>query len=173
MAAVIEAGRIEPGAAVNFVSNRLAIIVPSGNPAGIESIEDLARPGVLLILAVEGVPVRAYADEIAAALGPEFQAGFYANLASEEDNVRQVAAKVALGEADAGIVYTSDVTPDLAGLVQQIEIPPSLNVAAEYPIAALADAPSPETARAFIEFVLGPAGQAILARWGFGPPTGN
>jgi len=170
MQAAISAGRIDPGAGAIFVSNRLTIIVPTGNPAGVASLEDLARPGILLILAVEGVPVRAYTDEIAAGLGTGFQEGFYGNLVSEEENVRQVVAKVALGEADAGIVYTSDVSPDIAGQVAQIAIPEVRNVVALYPIAPLADSPHPEWAQAFVDFVLSPAGREILARRGFGPP---
>ncbi|MCA9968990.1 MAG: molybdate ABC transporter substrate-binding protein [Anaerolineales bacterium] len=167
---VIANGRITPGAEALFVSNRLTVVVPESNPAGITSLEDLAKPGVQLILAVPGVPVRQYTDEIVAAMPADFQARFYANLVSEEDNVRQVAAKVALGEADAGIVYTSDVTPDIANQVRQINIPDAQNVVATYPIAPLADAPHPALAQQFISFVLSETGQAILARWGFGSP---
>jgi molybdate transport system substrate-binding protein len=170
MAAAVNNGRIAAGSDLPFVSNRLTLIVPADNPAAIAVLEDLAQPGIWLILAVPGVPVRQYTDEIVAEMGNEFAAAFYHNLASEEANVRQVAAKVALGEADAGIVYTSDVTPDLASRVQQIEIPAAQNVIATYPIAPLIDAPQPELARQFIEFTLSSAGQAVLSRWGFGPP---
>lgn len=173
MQAVVGAGRIVPGSEKLFVSNRLTVIVPADNPAGITALEDLAQPGVHLILAVEGVPVRQYTDEIVATFPADFQESFYANLVSEEDNVRQAAAKIALGEADAGIVYTSDVTPDIASQVQQITIPEAQNVVASYPIAPLADAPAPELAQRFIDFVLSHEGQAILARWGFGPPPTN
>ena len=170
MQAVITSGRIQAGTEVLFVSNRLTIVVPADNPAGIHSLEDLAKPGVQMVLAVEGVPVREYTDEILAAMPVDFQTRFYANLVSEEDNVRQVSAKVALGEADAGIVYTSDVTPDIGAQVHQIAIPDAQNVVAAYPIAPLADAPHPDIARSFIDFVLSAEGQAILARWGFAPP---
>jgi molybdate transport system substrate-binding protein len=167
MKAVVEAGRIEAGTEVIFVSNRLTIIVPDDNPAGITALEELAQPDIQLILAVEGVPVRAYTDDIVGAMPADFQEQFYANLVSEEDNVRQVSAKVALGEADAGIVYSSDVTP--GSPVQQIAIPDAQNLVAAYPIAPLADAPNPELARRFIAFVLGPEGQTILSKWGFDP----
>lgn len=173
MQAVVDAGRIVAGSEKLFVSNRLTVIVPADNPVGITALEDLAQPGVQLILAVDGVPVRQYTDEIAATFPAEFQQAFYANLVSEEDNVRQVAAKVALGEADAGIVYTSDVTPDIATQVRQIAIPEAQNVVASYPIAPLADAPAPALAQDFINFVLSAEGQAILTRWGFGPPLTN
>ena len=171
MQVVVDGGRITAESVVPFVSNRLTVIVPAANPAGITTREDLARPGVQLILAVAGVPVRDYADEMVATMPAGFQEAFYANLVSEEENVRQVAAKIALGEGDAGIVYTSDVTPDIAGRVQQIEIPDAQNVIASYPIAPLLDAPRPELAQRFIDFILSPEGQAILARWGFTPPV--
>lgn len=171
MQTVMDAGRIEAGSEKLFVSNRLAVIVPIDNPANITALEDLAQPGLQLILAVEGVPVRQYTDQIVAALPTDFQTRFYDNLVSEEDNVRQVAAKIALGEADAGTVYTSDVTPDIASQVRQIPIPDAQNVVATYPIAPLTDAPSPTLAKNFIDFVLSDEGQAILVRWGFGPPT--
>lgn len=168
--ALHEAGRTEPASTFLFATNRLTIIVPAGNPAGIASLEDLAEPGIALLLAGPGVPVRTYTDEVVARMPEPFRGAFYRNLVSEEDNVRQVVAKIALGEADAGIVYSSDVTPDVAGKLQRIELPPELQVTAVYPIAALNDAPHPDPARMFIDFVLGPEGQAILESWGFGPP---
>ncbi len=170
MQVAVDAERIEAGTEEMFVSNKLTIAVPVDNPAGIQSLEDLGEPGVQLILAVKGVPVRDYTDQIVAEMPAEFQEQFFANLVSEEDNVRQVAAKIALGEADAGIVYTSDITPDIAAQVQQIVIPESQNVIATYPIAPLVDAPHPELAQRFVEFVLSPEGQEILSRWGFGSP---
>ncbi|WP_420632023.1 molybdate ABC transporter substrate-binding protein [Candidatus Leptofilum sp.] len=170
MQTAVEAGRIAAGSETLFVANQLTLIVPVDNPAGIVALEDLAQPGVQLILAVEGVPVRQYSDEIIASLPAELQPKIYANLVSEEDNVRQIVAKIALGEADAGLVYTSDVTPDIASQVQQIPISAAQNVVASYLIAPLADAPSPELAQAFIVFVLSDEGQAILGKWGFDPP---
>ncbi|MCB9421945.1 MAG: molybdate ABC transporter substrate-binding protein [Ardenticatenaceae bacterium] len=173
MQAVIDAGRIKASTDVPFVSNRLTVIVPADNPAGITALEDLTRPGIKLVLAVDGVPVREYTDEIVAAMTADFQAAFYSNLVSEEDNVRQVSAKIALGEADAGIVYTSDVTPDIADQVRQITIPDDQNVIATYPIAPITDASHPELAQKFIDFILSQEGQNILARWSFDPPTTN
>jgi len=169
----VDAGRITASSEKLFVSNRLTVIVPADNPAGITALEDLAQPGVQMILAVTGVPVRQYTDEIVATFPADFQTNFYANMVSEEENVRQVSAKVALGEADAGIVYTSDVTPDIADQVLQIDIPDDQNVIATYPIARLADAPAPTLAQSFVDFVLSEDGQAILAKWGFGPPPTN
>lgn len=176
MQAVIDNGRIT-ATPVPFATNRLTIIVPADNPAGIGTPADLARPGTLLVLALPGVPVRDYTDQAIANLstdpsyGTQFADAVYANLVSEESNVRQVVAKVTLGEADAGIVYTSDITPDVADQVRQIAIPPAQNISATYPIAPLGNAPHPDIAQDFIDFVLSETGQQILQRWGFGPPT--
>lgn len=159
----------------DFVSNRLVVIVPAANPAGITSLAGLAAPGVKLVLALPGVPVRDYTDQMVQALaadpayGAAYAGGFYANLVSEEENVRQVAAKVALGEADAGVVYASDVTPDIGGRVLQLPVADAWNVIANYPIARLAGAPQPALAQEFVDTVLGAEGQSILRRWGFGP----
>lgn len=160
---------------LEFASNRLVIVVPRANPAHLAGLKDLANPGIRLVLAVKGVPIRDYADQIIAkaSAGGSFGAGFpqavYANVVSEEDNVRQVVSKIALGEADAGIVYVTDVTPQMADKLLKIDIPADLNVTAAYPIAAIASSKQPELAQAFVAFVAGEKGQAILARWGFGP----
>ena len=100
--------------------------------------------------------------------GIDFKDKVLANVVSNEDNVRQVVAKVQLGEADAGVVYTSDAiaAPDL----KTIEIPAEFNVIAEYPIAALAQSTNPELANGFIDFVLSDEGQMILQKWGFASP---
>ena len=125
------------------------------------------------------MPVRDYADQAIAsmaadpAFGAAFKQGVYNNLVSEESNVRQVVAKIALGEGDAGIVYTSDVTPDVANQIKQIEIPDPFNVTATYPVGTITDAPHPDLARAFVDFILSSDGQTILARWGFGTAPGG
>ncbi len=169
----IKAGRVHSGEQRTFVSNRLTAIVPKDNPAGVRSIEDLAAEPVDLILAVEGVPARVYTDEIVAAFSRDFRERFYANVVSEEGNVRRVAAKVALGEADAGIVYTSDVTPDIRDRVRQVPVPEERNIIASYRVAPVSDAPNPGLARDYVEFLLSPTGQEILVRQGFGPPPSD
>jgi molybdate transport system substrate-binding protein len=93
-----------------------------------------------------------------------------ANVISEEANVRQLATKILLGEADAGVVYRTDVSPVIADQVRTVEIPAALNVTARYPLAVLEDAPAPAAAAALRDFILSERGQAILAGWGFGPP---
>jgi molybdate transport system substrate-binding protein len=173
MDAAVASGRIDPDAPAIFATNRLVVVYPADNPAGIASLPDLARPDTLIVLAAEAVPVGQYSLEFLdkAAADPAFDAGFKEtvldNVVSYEENVRSVLNKVALGEADAGIVYTSD----LAGVegVASLEIPDALNVLAEYPIAPLNDSAQGETAAAFVSTVLDTVGQSILADYGFGP----
>jgi len=156
-----------------FAFNRLALIVPVDNPAAIHGVEDLDLPGVALVVAATGVPIRAYTDALIGKMvadpahGAAYQAGVQANIVSEEQNVRLIAAKVALGEADAGIVYFSDVTPDIADAVQVFSIPPALDALAIYPIVASHTSAQPDWAAAFVDFVLSEPGQATLARWNF------
>lgn len=171
---VREAGLIDEAAIVPFVSNRLTLIIPVDNPAQITSAEDLTRTGILLTLAAPEVPIRKYTDEALLNLETLYGVGYrervLANLVSEEDNVRQVVARIALGEADVGIVYHSDVTPDMAEKVLAIALPAGMSPIALYPIAPLLTSAHPEDAQAFIDFVLSEQGQAILADWGFCPP---
>lgn len=175
MERVIAAGLVEAGAAAPFARNELVVIVPWDNPGRVESPRDLARPGLRLVLAGEQVPVGAYTrqalEKLAAdpACGPGFRAAVEANVVSYEENVKQVVAKVQLGEADAGVAYRSDVTPALAGRVRRIDIPPQFNVVAVYPIAVLRSAPRGDLAREFVHLVLGPQGQRILEERGFAP----
>lgn len=174
MDAAQAAGRIA-GTPQTFAYNRLALIVPRDNPAGIASVRDLAQPGVRLLLAAPEVPVRAYTDALLAQLaadpayGAAWRDAVLDNRASEEGNVRQVAAKVALGEADAGIVYASDVTPDVAAAVHVIALPGAADLLAAYPIALTDDTRQPELAQQFMAYLQGDAGQALLAEWGFIP----
>ncbi|MCC6804398.1 MAG: molybdate ABC transporter substrate-binding protein [Anaerolineae bacterium] len=172
MTNAVNAGRIG-GTPRTFVKNRLVLIVPVDNPAGIGSLHDVANAGVKLVVAVPGVPVRDYTDamleKLAAdpAYGEEYRAAVLANIVSEEENVRQVSAKVALGEADAGVVYRSDVTPDIADEVIALPIPDAVNTLATYPIALTDNPANPELAQAFVDYVLGDAGQDTLVKWGF------
>ena len=169
MMTAVSANRIQADTIQIFATNQLTIIVPTDNPANIATLADLANPDVELLLALPGVPVRDYTDALVQTMAADFQTRFYANLVSEGQNVRQVVAQIALGEADAGIVYSSDVTPGLADSLEQIPLPEGQNVVAFYPIGRVTDAPQPEVAQQFIDFVLSAEGQAILARWGFGP----
>lgn len=166
MGVVDEAGLVE-GEPHVFARNRLVVITPPGSP--VESVEDLADPGVSLVLAGPEVPVGAYARDTLARLdsayGEGFAASALANVVSEEPNVRLVAAKVALGEADAAIVYATDAQA-VDGL-QTIRIEDEHNVLALYLIAVLADARHPELAQAFVDLVLSSEAKALFASHGF------
>lgn len=156
-----------------FVENREVIMVPGENPAGIESMRDLAKPGIKLVIAEEGVPAADYAEEILGKAGAEYGSGFkrdvLANVVSREADVRASVNRVALGDADATFGYASDYTPDIRDRVKVIKIPEELNIVATYPIAALKDAEDPELAREWIDLVLSEEGQRVLEKWGFEP----
>lgn len=151
------------GAAQIFAGNRLTIVVAPGNPEGIATLTDLARPGLVVALSDPSVPAGRYAREAVA------KAGAGVSPATLEASVRGVLNKVAFGEADAGIVYATDARA-AGDTVSTVEIPDSLNVTAAYPIAALAAAPSHEAAETFIDFVLSDAGRAVMAAHGFMQP---
>jgi molybdate transport system substrate-binding protein len=175
MDSAIESGRVEFGNAHVFAINRLVVIYPQSNPARLYELEDLARPGLKLILAAREVPAGQYSLDFLGkagmdpSLGSSFGADVLKNVVSYEDNVKAVLTKVLLGEADGGIVYSSDVTPDASGKVGMIEIPDELNVFASYPIAAIQDSVQADLARKFIDLVLSPKGQHILANNHFIP----
>jgi molybdate transport system substrate-binding protein len=154
-----------------FARNRLTVIVAAGNPAGIESYRDLARPGITLVLAQDEVPVAQYAKESLtkanAVYGSDFSERMLSNVASREADVKAAANRVAVGDADATIVYTSDATPSLRERVETIEIPEELNVVATYPITVLEGAQSPELAQQWVDLVLSDEGQRVLESYGF------
>lgn len=177
MEVAVTGGSIAVEAVQPFASNRLVIVTPADNPAGLQGVGDLARPGIKVVLADAAVPVGQYSlDMLAkASVAPGFTSSFgdevLANVVSYEENVRAVLAKVLLGEADAGIVYASDVTGDARNQVQMLDIPDALNVTAVYVIAPVADSDHPDQAQAFVDFVRSDAGQAILERFGFARVT--
>ena len=150
----------------DFAQNRLAIIVPADNPAGIENLDDLTEDGVQLVIAAEGVPAGDYAREIFQNAGISKA---LANVVSNEEDVKAVITKVMSGEADAGIGYVTDVTPDVSDEVTLIPIPDEVNVIATYPIAVVNGTQEADLAQGFVEYVLGD-GQQTLAEFGFLPP---
>ena len=152
----------------DFARNKLAIIVPSDNPAGIEDISDFAEDDVQIVIAAEGVPAGDYAREIFENAGIFDQA--MANVVSNADDVRAVITPVASGDADAGIVYVTDATADVADQVTMIEIPDEINVIATYPIAVVTGTEEADLAQGFVDYVLGD-GQQVLAEYGFLPAT--
>lgn len=151
-----------------FAHNTLVVIVPRFNPARIEKLQDLARPGVKLVLAADSVPAGLYSREALEKLshltgfGPDYAPSVLKNQVSSEENVKEVLGKVQLGEADAGMVYYSDITPGNAERVRVLEIPEGANVLASYPIAPLKSASNPEAAGKFMGLVFSPLGQSIL-----------
>jgi len=162
------------GPAQPFAGNRLAIVVPRDNPGRIDSPADLAKPGVRLIAAGASVPISAYADQLVTELG--HQAGYpvdfakevAANVASREDNVAAVLAKVALGEGDAGIVYRTDALGSSS--VQQVPLPAGVNVAVTYAAVVVKASTQADAARAFLAWLSGTEGQTLLAGFGFVAP---
>jgi molybdate transport system substrate-binding protein len=171
METLIEQNAIEAGTPRVFLTNRLIVILPKDNPAGIRTLEELSRPGLKLVLAAEEVPAGRYARQVLRNLNAFYGEGYrervLANVVSNEDNIRQAVTKVQLGEADASIVYVSDAVamPEL----QEIEIPAQVNVIAEYPIAPLARSAHRDLAIEFVSYVLSAEGQATLKKWGFTP----
>jgi molybdate transport system substrate-binding protein len=172
---VVEANLIVKDMPKDFLTNQLLVILPARNPANLQTLQDLAKPGLKLVLGDTTVPVGKYArqslDKLSkdATFGADFSTKVLANVVSNETDVKQVVAKVQLGEADAGIVYISDAVA--APELKSIEIPKAFNVIAKYPIAALINAPQSELASEFITYVLSADGQAILKKWGFTPLT--
>lgn len=166
MRALVDHGRVRDERI--FAHNQLVLIVPSENPARIESFHDLPRAS-RLVIGTENVPVGSYTRQAlrrAEAAGEGgFAASVLARVASEESNVRLVRAKVELGEADAAIVYRSDTVA--AGGVRTIEIPCALNVSADYSIGIVEGGVNPGLAEAWLAFVLSGEGRQFLARHGF------
>lgn len=167
-------GGFTAGDAVVFAGNELTIIVPKSNPAAIASPADLARKGVKIIAAADQVPITKYATPLLANLAkqagypPDFEAAVAANVVSKEDNVKAVVAKVGLGEGDAGIVYVTDATASAD--VETVEVPAAASVRASYAGVVVKASPNVGAAQAFLTWIAGPAGQAILGEAGFLPP---
>jgi molybdate transport system substrate-binding protein len=151
---------------VTFASNRLVLIVPRDNPKAIESAEDVLARGTRLVIAAEGVPVGDYTRDALETLGLSAALG---NVVSNEDDVKGVASKVAVGEADAGFVYATDATP-LGDDVLVFELPDRAQPQIEYQIAVVAASDRKDAARAFVGRVRGDAGREALAAAGFVVP---
>jgi molybdate transport system substrate-binding protein len=179
MEATVEAKRVNKDEVKTFVTNRLVVIFPKDNPAGLNELKDLAKAGLKLDLADPSVPVGQYTVSFLdkAIEAPEFEPHFKEdvldNVVSYEDNVKAVVTKVSLGEADAGIVYVTDITADAADKVDKLDIPDALNTIATYPIAPISNSKNPDLARAFVALVLSPQGQGVMAKYGFIPVMGN
>ena len=156
-------GNLLEGASRDFATNTLQIATPPDNPAGIDSLDDLERPGVKVVVCAEQVPCGSAAAKVEEVSGVDIEP------VSEEQSVTDVLGKVVSGEADAGLVYVTDV--QAAGdTVNGIEFAESAQVVNTYPIAAANGKADNGLAEMFISFVTGPEGQAVLAEAGFGKP---
>ncbi len=161
------------GDPVPFVRNRVVAIVPASDPGRVHDLKGFARGGLKLVVAADAVPVGRYTRVVLGNLShqpgfpPDFAQRVLASVVSEEDNVKAVLGKVRLGEADGGFVYVSDATGPVRRYLHVFEIPAAANVVATYPAAVVQGAPHAELARAFVDLLLSPAGQAALVRAGF------
>jgi molybdate transport system substrate-binding protein len=171
---LVDAG-LTAGPAVDFARNELTVIVPTANPAKLMTPADLAKPGVKVIAAGDAVPITKYASQVVANVAKDpgypadFEAAYRANVVSKEDNVKAVVAKLELGEGDAAIVYLTDAKA--SSKVTTIDIPASANVLATYAGVVIKSSQNPAAAQAFVTWFAGPDGQAILAGFGFLPPS--
>jgi molybdate transport system substrate-binding protein len=143
-----------------FATNTLEIIVGPGNPKGITGPADLGNPDIIFVTCAPEVPIGAYTEGVLA------NAGVTVTPASLEENVKGIVTKVTLGEADAGVVYKTDVTA-AGDQAEGVEIPADVNIVAEYPLVITKEAPNSEAGQVFVDFVLGEQGQTILASYGF------
>jgi molybdate transport system substrate-binding protein len=168
-------GGFAPGPVHVFARNKLTVVVPTGNPAGIQGPADLARRGVKVVAAGVAVPITTYADQVVANLANQpgyptgFAAAYAANIVSREDNVAAVISKIELGEGDAAIVYVTDATTSTK--VQTIAIPDAANVIATYGGVVMTASTSQVAAASFLAWLGGSEGQGVLASFGFLPPS--
>ncbi|OIQ09456.1 molybdate ABC transporter substrate-binding protein [Neomoorella thermoacetica] len=170
MQELVAKGLVEPPR--DFTANTLTVIVPKNNPAGIKSAADLANKGKL-VLAAPDVPIGKYSrqalEKLATLYGSDYPKQVEKRVVSQETTVRQVVAKVALGEADAGIVYVTDINSSYRDKLDTIPFPQEANVRATYPIAIVKDSKQAGLARELVNLILSPDGQKILAKYGFLP----
>jgi molybdate transport system substrate-binding protein len=187
MNVVVKGDYADAGSVKTFAHNRLIVVLPKNNPANIQTLQDLAKPGVKVVLAASAVPAGQYALVYLAqaSTDPTFGAGYKANVlknvVSYEQDVKSVLTKVSLGEADAGIVYVTDAQ-SAGSSVATLPIPDALNNIALYPIVAVKHAVHAAAAQQFVDYVTSASGQAVLANYGFiagsqgtpyVPPTGT
>jgi molybdate transport system substrate-binding protein len=151
------------GTPQSFASNLLAIVVEKGNPKGVEGLDDLGNSDLKVVLAAEDVPAGRYAKQVLD------KAGVSVTPVSQEDSVKAVVTKVSLGEADAGIVYVTDVAAG-GDKVEGVDIPETQNVLATYPIATVKAGKAQDKAQAFVDLVRSGQGQQVLDQFGFLPP---
>lgn len=175
MEAVVQHDLADQTSVQPFTNNRLVIIFPKNNPAHIQKLIDLTKPGLKLVLAAKEVPVGGYSLQFLdkasqdPTLGASYKTAVIKNVVSYEENVRAVLSKVILGEADAGIVYSSDISLGNSNKVGELDIPDNLNVIAYYYITPVQSTRHKELANAFMDFVMSTEGQNTLRQYGFIP----
>jgi molybdate transport system substrate-binding protein len=175
MNAVKDEGLMNNSSIIIFTRNKLSIIVPKDNPAKIMNLSDLAMPAIKIIMGTKDVPVGDYALQIIdklgndSAYGSDYETKVLANVVSQETNVNYVVTKVALGEADVGFAYVSDITEDLASKVDRIAIPDEYNIIAEYPMGILLESKYPAESQEFMNLVMSDKGKAVMEKYGFAP----
>ena len=152
---------------VVFATNKLIVLVPRGNPAGIHSVYDLRRPGVKIVIGDRTVPIGTYTRQILDALG--ITADVTKNVVSEETDVKGIVSKIALGEADAGLVYLTDAKA-VAGETRTITLPDWAQPPIRYEVAVVSSSSHRLAARTFIAKVTSKRGRHLLAQAGFGLP---
>jgi molybdate transport system substrate-binding protein len=178
MTALQGEGLIVNDSVTTFTKNKLALIVPKDNPAGITGFSDLSQPGIRMVMGTKEVPFGDYTRQALQkmaddpACGPEYRDAVMANVISEEPAVTSLVAKIRLGEADAGIAYASDVSEGDRAFVTTIAIPDQYNVIASYPLGIVRESVAQDRAAAFAEYISSPEGNAVLTRYGF-TPTGS
>ena len=150
---------------IPFATNTLTVIVPRSNPAGIHRVQDLTRPGVKIVVANRAVPVGAYTLTVLKNLG--IADAVLKNVVSQETDVKEVVGKVALGEADAGFVYVTDVRPARTK-VTRVAIPDSAQPHVVYEVCVVKDSRHPKAAHRFVTTLIRARAQALLASYGFG-----
>ena len=161
------------GSVTKFAGNTLTVIVPSGNPASIQTPVDLARTGVKVIAAGDTVPITKYANQLVANLAKaagyptDFAARYAANIVSKQDNVAAVVSQIELGEGDAAIVYATDAKTSTK--VATVAVPTAANVPATYGGVVVKASANAAAAQAFLFWLAGAGGQSILASFGFLP----
>jgi len=164
----------ELNAPQTFAKNELIVILPAKNPGKIESLKDLANPGVTIAAADPSVPIGGYTLDVlnkmgqSSAYGPAYEKAVKSNFVTLETSVSGIVQKVLLGEVDAGYVYVSDAVAN-GSEVKSIAIPTQYNIIADYPIATAKHSSNPTTSQSFLEYVLSPPGQKVLGKYGFLP----
>ena len=166
-------GFIDEGTVEAFAENKVAVVIPADNPANITTIRDLANPGIKIVMGIKELPIGDHTLQIFENFaqdpeyGPAFKEAVLANVVSLETRVTGVVSKVALGEADAGFAFMSDVSPQLKGKVKKVSIPLPYNVVSNSTAGVLLQSENPKDAQAFIDLLMSDDAQAILDEYGF------